>query len=344
MPVAYADAATIQSMINSIINANEPGLFAATIDTGASSDKRYSDAMITSARRMSALRVIDAIASNLSHPFWGELATKVAVTHGAVIPACFGEIGVPEIAPYSDVVASAIVKSIEGPMTATFGSITIIAPGIGFVDPDDIGRRLLVSHGDVLYIDELITAVTDTDTCQIAAPSDYNLSAALVQVLGTDVTVAGPYETGIEASAAEIDSYRADPVGSYTNMLGEGSLRHDQIRSSSIVRSPVTCRYSTENGYIKFTGYACRIPMIQQPVDTAASNTLADGSIPVQLAPTVVRLAIGLLVKEGDTLARIAAMYAAQGEIDLAQIKAGASSVAPIDITRAVQLYQRFRQ
>ena len=84
-------------------------------------------------------------------------------------------------------------------------------------------------------------------------------------------TSTSQYIQGDPATSEEIDSYRGDSVGNnalrlFTNPLGEAVYDHDQNTTSG-VRNPISGKYSTTNGYITFTGYACRVPMIQVPDD-----------------------------------------------------------------------------
>jgi len=340
MSVIFAKPETIQGMLLSIINAAPVGDFSDRVAIDASADKRYSDEFVRTARRMAAARVLEAIGNNPQHPYWGYLATKVSVVNGDAIPPCFGQIGIPEIQP---------------------------ANGSSWIQGD-------------------------------------------------------------EAASDEIDSYRGDSVDNaglnlFSNPLGEARYSHLQ-KATSGVKNPISAKYSTTNGYITFTGYACRMPMLKVPDDggrtlagtvstTSESNsvvgTLAfqltdigkrlivtydntlvftgiiqslattsiandtavtdtqseltqagasartedvylamddtlDNKIPVELAATNVRLAIGLLVKEGDSLRQIAAAYAGQGEVDLIKITQGATAVNALDVTRAIQSFQRYKQ
>lgn len=136
---------------------------------------------------------------------------------------------------------------------------------------------------------------------------------------------------GIPADPDEIDSYRADVTDSpiYTGALDGTAVAHDQ-RTQSGRMSPVACRYSLVNGRLKFTGLSAQVPLV------ILTRTMADTGIPENYEPTVVKLAIAKLVKEGDNLERYAPAYAAAGKQDLIEIMGGAPKVPPVpDIVMA---------
>ena len=341
MADVYADYTDIQAAIIAILNANEPGVFSTSVDTGESADSRYSNDMITNARRAAAYRILDAIGSNPSHPYWGSLATKVTVAHGDPIPACFGEIGVPEILalgePYSRNIGGSLGSVTNGYPTAAFADVGLFVTA-------DIGRVLTV-------LDGATTVLTGTILSWVEALGQTEVTVdanATDSVSDCNATVTSPAETiddwvtGIAASPDEVESYRANKHNMYSNPLGDLTEQHDAGATTLGVYHPLMGRYSTANGYIKFTGYQCRIPMIQQPANLAAAETMADTKIPIALLGTCVRLALAILYKEGDNLARLAAIYSLQGENDLVAIRGGAIRSAPIDVARAVQFGQRY--
>lgn len=254
MAAAFATVTEIQSLINHVLGLSAEATFSATIDSGDNANKAYTDAAITLARRNSAIRVIEAIGSNPSHSYWTELKTEVEVAYGDNIPACYGQIGKPQIQPTSD------------------------------------------------------------DT----------------------------FQEGVPASAARIETIIDDANGCVTDLLGEGSFSHSTRREGAL--SPFTGLYDTSNGVIKFTGYACKIPMIQVPTTHGGIETLADGNVPYDLIHTVVRLTIGEVIPKGDSMYNFSLACAAEGQADINSIKSGAVRVAPIDVTRLIQYSARYRQ
>jgi hypothetical protein len=148
--------------------------------------------------------------------------------------------------------------------------------------------------------------------------------------------------TGIPKSPAEIESARLDAKGTMTNYFGT-RLQHNSFREVSVV-SPVSCWYSTQNGVLQFTGYAAKVPMIKVPTTQTLSEEMADEKIPLELAATNVKLAVSLLMKEGDlNILRIGLAFAQLGETDLLDIRSGATRTEPINLGRAVGLAQQLR-
>jgi hypothetical protein len=254
MPAAFATASEIQSLILHILGLAEEAVFADTIDAGQSQNKAYTDEAITIARRQSAIRLIEAIGSNPSHPYWGELSDFVTVAYDEKIPACYGNIGTPEVQP------------------------------------------------------------TSADSFSEAEPS----------------------------SSAKIQSIIEDSNGCFTDFLGEGSFSHSTRRNGAL--SPFTRLFDTGNGRIKFTGYACRIPMIRVPETHGAIETLADTKVPYHLMHTVARSTIGLVVPKGEAMYNFSLAASAEGQADIEAIKSGATRVAPIDVGRLIQYSKRYNQ
>lgn len=255
MPVAFANHIEIQAHIIDVLNANPEGQFSPFIDQTESSDKRRSDDAITSARRVAAHRIIEAIASNPSHPYWGELKTDVAVAYGDPIPACYGQIGIPLIVPF----------------------------------------------------------------------------------------VGATARTGVPRDPDDVESARENTVGYLTDFFGEEALdiqQHNEAENGFV--APMSCWYSTANGVFKYTGNSAVIPMVRSALTEADYRDIADNKIPVPLVAANVRLAVAILMKEGDNLSQLAGVYAQQGEADLVKIQGGALEVAPINVARAIQNAQRY--
>lgn len=127
---------------------------------------------------------------------------------------------------------------------------------------------------------------------------------------------------GIPADPDAIDSYREDPLGLYTGALGVATA-HDQPDANGMP-SPVSCRYSIVSDFFKFTGLSAAIPLI------VITDEKADEKVPLSLAPTVVKLSIPKLVKEGDNLYLYSREYYAMGQEDLIGIMGGMMKVRPI--------------
>jgi hypothetical protein len=136
-------------------------------------------------------------------------------------------------------------------------------------------------------------------------------------------------QPGDPATATEIASYREDSLGVYARGTDGAIIAHDG-QDSNGQSSPVSCRYSIVKGYFTFTGKTAQIPLIQ------LTRAMADTGIPLVYEPTVIKLSIPKLLKEGDNLGEIAGLYARSGADDLQQIAAGSAYVSPLpDIEKA---------
>lgn len=127
----YADYRDIDAQINSLLNRSAAGQFSAVGDTSDSADARYSNDLVTEARRKAAYKIFQAIGSNPSHPYWADLMELYAVDHNDPIPVHFGEIGIPIIAPNETGLVSHATGSLSvvGSNHAT-GSLTVIDPSV----------------------------------------------------------------------------------------------------------------------------------------------------------------------------------------------------------------------
>lgn len=127
---------------------------------------------------------------------------------------------------------------------------------------------------------------------------------------------------GVPAAPDEIDSYRDDAtLALYTGAL-DGGTPHDQADPQGMP-SAISCRYSIINGLIKFTGLSCQIPLIQ------LTREMANTGVPEVFEPTLIKLSIPKLVKEGDNVYLFAREYYAMGREDLQEIMRGAMKVRP---------------
>jgi len=249
--VAYADWKNIDAQINHIYNRVADGTFTHLGDTGVGSDTRYSDAAVTEARRKAAYRIFNALAKDLTNPYWGQLKTDVLVTSGSAIPPHYGEIGIPLI-------------SLDG----------------------------------------------------------------------------RTYRTGRPAEPDEIDSYLADELGTFSNVYGS---RDKPVRESygDRIMSPMALRYSTSGGVFIFTGSKAKIPMIKKPETQEEVENMADNMMPYEYADLNVKLALPLLLKEGDNSLRIVTYLGQEGERELINLSMGRAAIAPVNPTRMIQLAQQ---
>jgi hypothetical protein len=138
---------------------------------------------------------------------------------------------------------------------------------------------------------------------------------------------------GRPKSPDKIDSYRNDSASSpaYTGSASGAAVGHDQGYMGR--PSPVSCFYSIVNQRFKFTGYSAQIPLVQ------LTRTMADASVPESYEPTLVKLAIPKLVKEGSNLSLYAGEYRALGQEDLVQIEGGVLKVRAVPNVAASQKY-----
>ena len=260
MALAYfADWHDITAQINHIVNRSPDGQFTHLGDTGDSADKRYSDDAVNDSRRKAAYRIFEAIGSNPSHPYWGWLKSDVDFNYGDRIPPYYGEIGEPQIEPYSG-----------------------------------------------------------------AEP-----------------------QTGFPADPGQIESYRLDQAGTYSNLYGNGTVSHDDVTADEVT-SPLSLLYSTNNGVVLYTGHDCTIPMILVPqgvssptVGLNAAEYMADEKMPTPLQALNVKLALPGLVKEGDNLYRVAMFLGEQGERELIMVKGGQVKIQPINVAKSIEWAQK---
>ncbi|HKS27826.1 MAG TPA: hypothetical protein VJS44_08405 [Pyrinomonadaceae bacterium] len=223
---------------------------------------------------------------------------------------------------------------------ATGGFGTTVTKGIRKADPDDaennpIRKARIASGFEVLRA--------------LAANSRGGLFGEYVELVTVEhneflpahegepgIPLIVPFEgasarAGYPADPDKIDSYReeSDGVAIYTGALGSRTA-HDQSDANGMP-SPVSCRYFIFNSLLKFTGHSCRIPLFPE-----ITEEMADTKIPASLAPTVVKLSIPRLVKEGDNLYVISERYRAWGQEDLIEIRGGAERVRPVPVPEAV--------
>lgn len=130
---------------------------------------------------------------------------------------------------------------------------------------------------------------------------------------------------GRPRSPDQIDSYRNDLSASpiYSGALDGAQVAHNQADADGRP-SPVSCLYSLVNGRFKFTGHTAQIPLVQ------LTRAMADTAVPETYEPTLVKLSIPRLTKEGDNLAEISERFRAWGQEDLLQIEGGAMKIRPV--------------
>lgn len=178
--------------------------------------------------------------------------------------------------------------------------------------------RAIASNPANSYFGSLATLVTVTHNSFLPAYDGEPGIPLIVPFSGAQAM------EGIPATPDEIDSYRTDPTSSvYTGAYSGVRVAHDAADSSG-QPSPISRRYSLVGGRFKFTGYSAQIPLIQ------LTRSMADTGVPENYEPTLVKLSIPKLVKEGDNLALIAPTYLQLGMQDLVAIKSGQWEVPPV--------------
>lgn len=131
--------------------------------------------------------------------------------------------------------------------------------------------------------------------------------------------------TAVPSDADEIDGYRLETADK-PRFTGEGDgvgVPHDEADDEGEMSS-ISCRYSIENNYLKFTGVTCSVPMVIITADILVNKII------LALSPAVTKRAIPKLVKPGDNLALIAGEYGKDGKQDLVEIAGGAISARPV--------------
>lgn len=339
--ITLANPYEIQATINAIVNANPVGEFSHRIATDNTSDKRYSDAFITAARRMSASRVMRAIGTNLNHPFWSELSTRVTVAHGAKIPPYFGEMGGPEIQPVAGSefiqgkpATTEEVESYRGDAIDTALAISLFSNPLGETQYTHLQRT---ASG----VKNPISAKYSTTNGYLAF-SGYECRIPMIQVPdnGGRAITGTVSVSDTSTNVVGLNAFQVGDLGKRLIVTSEG-----QLILVGVIQSLTTTTLTDDTAVLDTSSeYALDSCTARTEDVYLAANDLLDNSIPLDLAATVVRLAIGLLVKEGDSLRQIAAGYAGQGEVDLIQITQGAAAVNALDVTRAIQTFQRTRQ
>lgn len=275
----YEDYKLIDAQINHIVNRGLEGTFSVVGDSGDTADKRYSDDAVTQARRESTYRLLDAIGANPSHPFWGEMKSDVEVTHNDKIPAHFGEIGIPKI-----VGVAPVTRTYAGASKDPFDStVTIPAGPTANLSSDDVGATFEVYDtsvvgNDVLVLAGTVQSVSSVTAFAATAYTTGDVTTDLTLITATELRITRPitgddYATALGAKPDEIDSWRADRKGTFSDLFGTGPKAYD-AEDTDGMPSLKAGRYSTADGVLKFVGHRCMIPMIQRPTGAAEADTL----------------------------------------------------------------------
>jgi hypothetical protein len=121
---------------------------------------------------------------------------------------------------------------------------------------------------------------------------------------------------GVRRSLEKIESYRVNT----NNVYGPA---HDQPVNGTA--SPLAGFYDIVNGIFYFTGYEAEMYL--------ANFTRADvlDKLDEGIEPVIVRLALGLSGKEGDTSDGLFQMWYAQAQSELGLIRSGATVFQPVD-------------
>lgn len=298
------------SMIKSVLNASETW-------GGDVADPRRFEEAVAKSRIFGTLEVIKAIAGNLQHGYWGVLASLVRVENGAFLPFHLGAHGLPLIANVRRFAASSKLNN----------AITI--HGDGTVDDRDIGATFRLYSSGFPY-DVLIAASINS----LIGSQSFEAHAYTVGVTGLAIPydvdnpnaldiIDADYMAGMEADPDEIDSYRNDRNGLF-------GTRHDSYDENGI-RSELSGYWSIVNKQLKFTGYECKVPLIQFYEADCVTRT------PYAYLSTIVKLSPLWNLKEGDNLVGIAQTLVNAGMDDLKQIAAGAMTVTPVSDIMPVQ-------
>lgn len=123
---------------------------------------------------------------------------------------------------------------------------------------------------------------------------------------------------GVRVTPAKIDSYRRNRNNIYSPVAHNAS--------DGGQASPIAGLYDIANGIFYFTGYQATMMVGLFERDNVF------GKIPDALEPVIVKLALGMSAKEGDTSDGLFNSWAAQGQNDLNQIRAGGTQFQPIDM------------
>lgn len=150
--------------------------------------------------------------------------------------------------------------------------------------------------------------------------------------------IAANFVDGIPMDRDEIEGLRYSATEDPTDYYG---LSMGYPESGNASRKPYTNWYSTTDGAITFSGVACNIPMIPILSTPALDNDWVETRVPIDLVPTVVGLAVSMLLKEGDNLTQLGVMLGNQAKQDLFEIKGGQLKVSPINLNRTVEIAQK---
>lgn len=158
---------------------------------------------------------------------------------------------------------------------------------------------------------------------------------------------------GLEERPELVDAYRNDPLGLFTGFMSIAPISADGAMTDLTsgyqgYPSRTACRYSIMNNRLKFTGAKCKIPLVPFVEPNGETPEVFNNYIDARtykLAayfPTVVKLAMQYLIKEGDNLMPIALNLTNLGMRDLAGITSGKIRVEPLPaISELQRLIQR---
>lgn len=122
---------------------------------------------------------------------------------------------------------------------------------------------------------------------------------------------------GVRKSYDKIEAYRINANNIYS------PVAHDQPNAGKA--SPIAGFYDIVNGIFYFSGCEATMFLANFTRDTAV-GLLADA-----LEPVVIKLALGVSAKDGDTSDGLFQAWYAQGMQDLAGIRSGATAFQPVD-------------
>jgi len=137
----FATQDQIKAHIIDVINAAPSGDFSPFIDVSDRADKRRSQDAVDSAATIASREVIEAVASNISHPYWVQLRDLATHQNKSVITIHYGEIGIPLIKPTasSQKYLTGIPKSVDEIEGILYGPETEPSDFYGF--PRSVGGQ-----------------------------------------------------------------------------------------------------------------------------------------------------------------------------------------------------------
>lgn len=133
---------------------------------------------------------------------------------------------------------------------------------------------------------------------------------------------------GIEERPEMIDYYRSPMADNFQQTLNNAPATAHNLAYNGLP-SRGSGKYSIRGQRVKFTGFACKVPLIISPQvsDNSNFNDYCDKHLPAFSVPCVIGLSFQYLVKEGDNILPIAQGLVQFGKAELNKIRGGAMAV-----------------